>query len=1395
MQVSPKSWKRLGFGVVLGVAAWAGVRFWVIPAVIVGKIQSQVGGKVTIRDWWLDGRSAGVIGLVVHEGWGGDSPAWVEVDRVTTDLTLGGLLRGRSAPSRVMLQRPKLAFRLDREGRFLNVPAARKGGDAGPTARIPRLSVEDARVSFRREGMTEEMLVSRIVARLEPDPKGRRLGLSAEADDPSWGRWVSSGTIDLDEGRGDVRLSADRVEADPQRLARVPFIPAEVWLHVAPHGPVDVNVALGWGPGTGPAFRMRAEVALLGNDGRFPSLGINAAGTTGRMWVEGGIVHLEGVRGRALGGEVAARGVLDFARPVPRVDLDLDLKGIDVAETPKTWQLDEAGITGLLTGKGHLLAKLDPAGVDLSGTSGEAVVEKGSIQGIPVKSLRLVMHAEGSDLRYDTRSRESTSGRGDPRAIEMASGRVPARLGMRRVSGEDPPLAPPWKGGEKKRGREKKREGRRSSETSSIARVVVGLIALGTTGLEEEPASKKAEPQKKGGVLLPKSISTQLELEDVDVAQLVAKVQYLSGLPAFPVPISGRLSLKAEARIPLGALRDIKGYEFHGDVTLTGASIARVDFGRLTARLDLADGVFELKDLRGVLVDRPNGGPDNPPPTVPPTVSQRGPLPTGGFRGNLRAEISPPGPLSARFEGNQLPLGELAAPALPRPTPLGGLASLDVEARVDLGAIGDAKAWTVSGRAESVRITYRGEPLDRVALEFGVKEGHLDIPKLEAKLDGRPLTARGGLDLAPPRAFSGTLDVTGWDLASVESLIPGAPRPSPVAGLLSAHAEGSGTFAPWAVRVQGQGRVDRFQAGPVPLGDVPFRWTTDRDTVVISGVEARPFGGRFSAEARVPIVADKPVEGSATLSGIDLAKLADAMPDRALKLTGRADGSLAFAIPAQSREVNASVNLSSPDLTVQGIPAERVQAAVRAHQGILKYEVTAQSLGGKIKLLGNFPLAAHSPGTQRAVDAELRVVGFTLEALWRVFSLSGPVTDLGGLGALDANLRQVLEGTGKGLWARGIVELRDLSLGKHHPLGRLRGEVVGSPGGWRIEPLSGEVAGGTASGRLWGTTPPAGPRRLGFNVRIDRAPLKQVLVSLPRLSANVEGSATLRLRGDLAEALRVEGDLQLADARLAGLPVGEFHAPAELIVTPASGNGALHLRRLSARLAGGVVRGDGTFRIGQDRAFESQAQLAGVDLQAFTRLMSDSKNASSGRLSGRVSLAGPDLAAVERYRGKILLDLDEASLFNLPVFREIDRFLGSARGGLFEDGDLVATIANRQVFVEMLTLEGRIVQLHASGTVGFDTTLNLEVLINTNQIIPQTGQALVRLIPGLREALGRSEEAILRVSNFLSNRLLKLRVTGTLKNPSVAVDASIAVASTAVGFFSGVLKLPLGFVK
>ena len=196
-------------------------------------------------------------------------------------------------------------------------------------------------MSFRREGRPE-MVVSGVDGRLASRP--RRLDLSAGADDPTWGRWEASGTIDPSFQEGSVRLEGDRFAADRAKLERIPFIPEEVWTHFVPRGPVDVLVRLDWTPGKDqPTFTTRTEVTLREVDASFPTLGFDATGTSGRLEVVDGVVHVDKVEGRAIGGKVAARGTLDFVATPPRIDLYLDLARINVADAPRSWQLVRGG--------------------------------------------------------------------------------------------------------------------------------------------------------------------------------------------------------------------------------------------------------------------------------------------------------------------------------------------------------------------------------------------------------------------------------------------------------------------------------------------------------------------------------------------------------------------------------------------------------------------------------------------------------------------------------------------------------------------------------------------------------------------------------------------------------------------------------------------------------------------------------------------------------------------------------------------------------------------------------------------------------------------------------------------------------------------------------------------
>jgi len=1299
-------WRALGVTLVgLLALAWCG-RTWLVPALIANRVQAAYGGRATVRGWWVDAKSAGVVGLTLHEGAGADSPVLATVARVSAEIALADLLRGRFRPRRVTLLEPRVTLRLDQEARPLTrVPWKRDRRASKADAPVPLVVVERARVTVRQEGHPE-MVVSGIGGRLAPDRTGASRW-TGQADDPAWGHWDVVGNFPPGFRGGQIVATGLGVEASPEKEVCLPFIPGEVWKNVQARGPVDVRLAVRLTPGEAQPARVRTEITLRRAAVTLAPVGLTAVGTTGKVVVEDGLVRLNRVAGRSVGGGVEADGTMDFTRTPPRCDLTVKADGLSVAEAPAAWKLEDRGVVGgRLTGSVRIRASLAPEGLDLTGSSGEGVVRGATVQGVPVKSLRLAMRGEGKDVRL-----EAGGERGDADLERVAYG--------------------------------------------------AALVAAGRTG-QSGPGSKKMQ--------FPRSFSTEIDLEDVELSRLVDKAAALGVV--LPVEVAGRFSLKAEATIPLGALRDLKGYVFRGRVTLSGASVAGVDLGRASAHIALENGVLEVTDLRGRLVDLPDGGRNNRPGPTP-QVPSAGPLPPGGFRGEFRAEISPPGRMSARVEANRLPVGELAAPYLPRPTPLSGLVSLDLNARADVAALKNPEAWAVEGTLHSEKVTYHDATLDAVSTRFTVEGGRLDVSELSAKLAGRPLSARVKAGLSPPYAYEGKVDVADWSIDDLLALIPALPRPAPAGGRLTVRADAKGTLAPWSVETRGEGRLAEGRLGPVPLGDVPFHWDTVPGAVLVSGVEARPLGGRLSAEARVPTGPGEPAVGSITALGVDAALLAAAMPGNRVSVTGSADVRVTFSVPTvrtpDAPAVSADVRLSASDLVIQGLPARGARAALAVRGGALTYEVVAETLDGKLRFDGDLPLAALTAGGAPS-HARLQAGWFTLATLWKTEGVTGALTNLDGLFALGARVDLPEDPSRRR--AQAVGELRGLRWGKT-PLGNLRAVAALTPSAWRVVPLTGELLGGAVQGDLWGEL--SGPNSMipGFDVKVDRLELSRLAAILPHPphERDFNGVASVHLDG---HPERFRAEVRVEQARVFDLPVADLRVPAEFLYAPESGVGLLQVRESSARLAGGLVRADARLRVGAYEDFRVDLQLSNVDLKAFKRVTTDERRPATGKVSGRVRLESPAARQFRRMRGTVHLDLTDASLFELPVFRQINQFLGSEQGGIFEAGELDLNVANGKARLAKLALVGRLIQLRARGTIGFDSLIDLEVIVKPNQVIPQAGRAVVSAVFGRGTRSRGDDDKVLRTANPMYHGPVKLRISGTLSDPKIKNDPSIS---------------------
>ena len=384
MRITFKKLRRLGLGLLIALALILIVLWvWVIPRAIVAAIREHHGGYVTIAGWWVNGSSAGVTGLTLHEGPEPSSPVWLVSDRVATDLTLWGLLRGRFAPSRIVFRHPSIRYRIDAEGNPLTRIILRHSG-SGP---IPELIAEDGQLAMRQADWPE-MLVAHLDGRLAPDPAGPRF--EVQADDPAWGRPALNGRFSPDLASSELRLTADDLVADRDKEARIPFVDPNVWQFFDAERSDRDRARLC-------AALRRIGTAPGEDDGDLPEddrSSCRASDMVGDEVTGRAMIHDKIVSWRMCAVGWPAAGPPWPAPSISRtwwfdINLALGLDGVDLDDLPPSWDLDRRGVKGRITATTALRMSLSPRGLDLTGSTGSGRLDGAVFQGLPLQRTPL----------------------------------------------------------------------------------------------------------------------------------------------------------------------------------------------------------------------------------------------------------------------------------------------------------------------------------------------------------------------------------------------------------------------------------------------------------------------------------------------------------------------------------------------------------------------------------------------------------------------------------------------------------------------------------------------------------------------------------------------------------------------------------------------------------------------------------------------------------------------------------------------------------------------------------------------------------------------------------------------------------------------------------------------
>ncbi len=863
----------------------------------------------------------------------------------------------------------------------------------------------------------------------------------------------------------------------------------------------------------------------------------------------------------------------------------------------------------------------------------------------------------------------------------------------------------------------------------------------------KEKAEKAADPDDE-----PTTFEANIALRDVDLGQLLTRLKF-----DIPYKFAGKVTVKASLAVPVAKAGDTKNYRLKGTITSPSFTFQGLTVTDLSAAIEYDKGILKLTTLRG---------------TFP-----RGKEPAGSFSGTATAGIEPRGDLTAKLDLERIPLGELRN-AMPGDIPdVLGTVSGKATFSAPFEKLADPATWTASGSLHSDDLVLFGRTIRDANIGVKIAKGNATLENTKFTAEGIPATVDGTLALTDAYAFSATVRTAGTQVGEVAKLLPAESAPPfPLEGKFDTESRLKGKLSPFSFEASGKATATELKIGNSEANRLSLAWELTEDRVKITDLSADLFRGKVTGSANIPFSEDKSGEFLVKFTDFDSSTATKLVKDFPVRLTGLVSGSVTGTLPpakkGEARQMTAAVDISAPKLTVQGIPAERLAGSVKLDKGAIAYSLEGRTLGGTFDVNGRYPKKTKQPVDPQGEKGSFR--GRNLD-LGRLANASGIAALASLRGTVDITLtyaNDLSDGDGE-------IAIRGLAWGNARLASDLTLRLRLQDGLLTVNDFGGRFAGGDLRGRArYDLTRPG---RNFFTLTIDRAQPELLLAPVPEAAEFVTGPVSIVIRGQMAPAPQGSGTVHLTRGTIAGLPANDLRIP----FTWSSGNGTgrIAIRDIAGTFGGGRITGKAEYSWGYTGHLNGQFQFNEVRLQRVLKNVGGGSYFGSGRATGRLDLGGDSIRTVNDVKASLVATLNQASVDELPVVRVISPYL-STTGGLlspFQSGDVRARLTNGIVRVERLALANQTAKLYAEGTVSLAGRLDLDVVAQTGQLgLDNRGLGLL----GLRiPAFGPLPLTLIRdISEFLSNRTIRVHVGGTTRAPSVQVNAAALLTEEAIRF-------------
>ncbi len=1413
---------------VLGVGVLAAVKIYLSSGratrQVAERLQDLLGGRVEVGNAQIGLVGDSTVRGIQAFAEGDDSKPWLQIDDVTADMSALSALRGQS-PDAIGLQGARLALRFSSSGHLVTqLPSHKKG-----PAQIPRLHIVNGELTLDQEGQPP-MIIHGINADITS--AGGALTLTGTVTDTFWGHWTAQGAFDSSGGTGSVTLDSAAVQVTMDKLRSIAFVPPKVWQAVQIEGTTPAHVRLDVAnEGAKPTVHYHVEVSPHEAHVHVPSIDLDAVDATGKAIIADQIVQLEDVHGKIAQGAITTSGKLNFRDEPTRLAFKVGVKDVVLHDLPRSWKVPK-NINGLLTGAADLLLTIEQGKVKTAG-SGEGVISQASWGGLKIKKpIRLALHSDGNRFHFrqpqpvtvapqearqivaraeavgaappspptplprsggeGSKNPPSNKGEGSNDTLPRRGEENKDTPSRRGEGGNDTPLSPPGGRGVEGEGGETAAEADDQGDgllEDAPARLV-GLLARGVQrGMDElsrgmdataRTLNKLKPPSQPGEA--PTYLDVDLNLQNVDLAQLVQRLKL-----QLPYTIAGRLTIQVHASIPINTPGDMKAYRLRGTAKMPGFDVAGLEMTNVEARVRYADGVLELNELRGQM----------PRPKEPRTV--------GKFDGSARVQVVPQGDLRANLKTEAIPLDAVLNLLPATKGQATGVLSGTVEAQAPMARLTDPATWNGSANLTSPSIEVYGLLLQNASAQVKVGQGKAQLTTFKADWSGTPLLGEGELQLKDNYAFKAELHTGRTDLTALNRLAPSFRPPIEIKGQAELKGRVSGTLKPFRFDTTGEAHARELVAEGVTVDNLSFRWSRVKDGLKLDAIKAELYGGEVTGSAVVPLTPTATGTANVRIRNVDVQTMAKSLPKFPVRLEGKVSGTvngeLSAAADGRPRAWTSDVELTAPRLRVQGIPAEKLKGTIDSHDGKTSYRLDGESLGGTFTIKGDLPAARkqsqnRSPHAPREVydfevaarkqqeeqgQGRLDVRGARLSRLWDAYNITGGLSHLRGTFSISLPYRHV--GPRAYPVGNGAFRIVDVRWDDELLSDNLQGDVRLSEDALQLGNITGDAAGGLFLGQfMFGLRAGA---RSWFQIELQQAEASRLLVPLPEVAAHVKGPVDVSLRGRIGPEWEGGGGATLVRGQVYGLDVTEWRIPMQFAFSPTQGTGELMVRDSHARIAQGRARFESTLNWGNGLRLAGTLLFYQVDLRTLLRHSPEVSSYASGRVSGRIDLSGSEMRSLCDLRAIVQAKLEQGQPLQMPVLRQITPYLRpGASSATFQSGELKGRLANCIFTIQRMTMVGDLLQLIIEGTVNTAGNLNLEVTAQTGLFClnPAKANAMNSRLP----LIGAIPRLLLyEASSLFANRVVHLRVTGTIRSPTVRLEPILLMTEEAIRFFLG----------